>query len=68
MAILILTIIVDVIFGLICYELAKRKGRNTGAAFITGLFFNILALLYYVAVGHKEGTPRKKLKSFRLLK
>lgn len=49
-------IICWLLFGGICYYLAKEKNRNTGLAAIMGCLFGIFALIYYIAVGKQE-TP-----------
>lgn len=47
-----------VLWPILCYNLAKRKNRNTGTAVVMGILFGIFALLYYATVGElkeKEG-------------
>ncbi|MBR6517553.1 MAG: hypothetical protein IKT40_12040 [Bacilli bacterium] len=47
-------IICWLLFGGICYLLAKEKGLNTTTAAVCGCLFGVFALIYYIAVGKKE--------------
>lgn len=43
-------IIIWLLFGVVCYALAKEKNRNTVVAAIMGALFGIFALIYYLVV------------------
>ena len=46
-------IILCVLFGAVCYFLAKEKNRDTTVAAIIGGLFGIFALIYYLVVDKK---------------
>ena len=56
-------IILWIIFALVCYKLAKDKGRDRFWAVIMGLLFGIFAVLYYVIAEKKILCPhcRKRI-------
>lgn len=43
-----------VLWPIMCYNLAKGKGRDTGLAIVGGLFFGLFSVLYYVTVPKVE--------------
>lgn len=47
-------IIIWVLFGGVCYLLAKEKNRNEWLAAFMGVLFGIFALIYYIAVDTKN--------------
>lgn len=38
-----------------CYNLARRKGRSPGLAIVAGIAFGLFAVLYYLTVGERKG-------------
>ena len=51
---MITAIIIWLIFGVICYLLAKKKGRNEKVGLFVGTVFGIFALIYYLLVGRAK--------------
>lgn len=51
---MILTIYILIAIAVLCTLIAKEKNRNPWLGFLSGLFFGIFALIYYLAVGKKE--------------
>lgn len=49
-----------VVWPVVCYHLAKSKGRNTGLASVAGLLFGLFAVLYYLAVGPAQQPAQQK--------
>lgn len=47
-------IICWLLFGGVCYLLAKEKNRNTAVAAIMGCLFGIFALIYYIVVDKQD--------------
>jgi hypothetical protein len=43
-----------IVWSIVCYQLAKGKNRNTGAAAVTGFLFGIFAVIYYLCVGKRH--------------
>jgi len=43
-----------IVWSIICYQLAKGKNRNTGAAAVTGFLFGLFAVIYYLCVGKRH--------------
>ena len=43
-------IIIGLVFGFICYFIAKSKNRNEGLAFLWGFLFGLLALIVYACL------------------
>lgn len=41
------------LFGAVCYFIAKEKNRDTTVAAIMGCLFGIFALIYYIVVDKK---------------
>ena len=49
-------IILWLIFGVLCYLLAEKKGRNKITGFFVGLLFGVFAVVYYLVVGKPKKT------------
>jgi hypothetical protein len=47
-------IIIWILFGAVCYFLAKEKNRDTTVAAIMGCLFGVFALIYYLVVDKKS--------------
>ena len=45
------------VWTLVCYNMAKYQGRDTGMAIAGGLIFGVFSVIYYLIVGNvkKEG-------------
>jgi hypothetical protein len=48
-------LVTGVIWAVVCYRLAKKKGREPGVAAMLGLLFGIFAVIGYAAVKPKAG-------------
>ena len=57
--------IVQLFFAIVCFKIAKRKGKNTAVAFFLGLFLNIFALVYYLIAEESESQEATKLNQKR---
>jgi len=42
------------LWPVLCYSLARDKGRDTGLAVLSGLLFGVFAVLYYATVSRKD--------------
>jgi RsiW-degrading membrane proteinase PrsW (M82 family) len=47
-------ILFSIIFVIICYNLAKKKGKSTGWAIVGALLWGIFAVLYYALCAPKR--------------
>lgn len=60
-------IICWILFGAVCYLIAKNKNRNEWLAAAMGALFGVFALIYYIAVsklpaeGEDATTPTTKV-------
>lgn len=51
---LLITIMFSILWGYICYRMAKKRHRDTTLAAILGAIFGVLAVVGYAIVGNKE--------------
>ena len=49
-----IVMILWLIFGAVCYLLAKKKGRNKIIGFFAGILFGFFALIYYLIIGEPK--------------
>ena len=49
-------LLIWLLFGFICYWLAKKQGRDKKIAFVAGFFLGVLALIYYLIAGEVKQT------------
>lgn len=62
-------VIVWVAFAIICYAVAKSKGRNEAIAFGVGILLGVFALIYYlIAKGSQDYEIKKAEEKLRKLK
>lgn len=50
----ILSILVWVACGVVCYKLAEKQGRNVVLAAVLGLVFGLFAIVGYLIAGNKK--------------
>ena len=50
----ILSLIIWVICGGVCYKMAEKQGRNTVLAAVLGLIFGLFAIVGYLIAGEKK--------------
>lgn len=61
-------LIVWIAFALICYALAKKKGKNEIIAIAMGLLFGLFAVIYYILTkGSKEYQVQKAKETVKKL-
>jgi len=54
---LFILILFAIFWGVVCYYLAKRKGRKKGIGFIFGFILGIIGVIYYLVVEKKKICP-----------
>ena len=50
----IFTILIDILWGYICYRMAEDRGRDTTLAAVLGALFGLLAVIGYAIAGDKN--------------
>ena len=62
-------LVIWIAFAIICYAIAKSKGRNEWIAFGVGLLFGVFAVAFYlIARGSKEYELKKAEETVKQLK
>lgn len=51
-----------VLVGLLCYSMAKRRGRDGNWGFLMGLVFGVFAVVAYVIIGDSEERKVERIK------
>jgi glucose uptake protein GlcU len=51
---IIVQLVVAALFGVICYGMAEKRGRNTTTGAILGFLFGIFAVIGYAIAGDKK--------------
>jgi cytochrome bd-type quinol oxidase subunit 1 len=57
---LIYALISSIIWAVVCYYMARRRGRDVYYALSAGLVFGIFAILYYFIVGDSKALRSQK--------
>jgi len=50
----IILLFIWLMFGLICREMAKKRGRNPTIGFVVGFLLGIIGILYYLIAGKSK--------------
>ena len=50
----VISVLVCVLFAVICYKMAEKRGRNPIIGAILGALFGLLTVIGYAIVGDKE--------------
>ena len=54
-------ILLWVFWGFVCFNMAKKRGRNTVLGFFAGFFFGLFAVIYYSIVGETEDYKSERI-------